>query len=399
MQNGATMTIEAPPRESAARRATSAFSELPPPVLALGVAVAALTGGPVAIDVAGRLYAAFGPDAVDAARRLLGLVRSVDRGFAATVASMIPAFGLVRGSKDEAAARVAIVTDSVAGLPEQACADLGIRVVPLSVEVDGKIYRDGVDLHPDEFYELMKTSRHVPTTSQPSPGAFLEVYEELGADHDRVVYFALSSRLSGTYNSGLQAAEMYAESSGRDIVEVFDTLTAAAPEGLLVSGAVRALHDTGDYDAMMRAAEWLRPRVRMFGTLETLEYLVRGGRVPRVAGMFSGALGLKPMIKIEDGEVQRAGIARSMRRGMSAMLQRIADELGEAGSNAELHAAVMHAACPELGEELKHELEDRFNPIESYLVPMTPVMGAHTGPGLIGIGYYVSIGPPPTESR
>ncbi|HWO94252.1 MAG TPA: DegV family protein [Dehalococcoidia bacterium] len=287
--------------------------------------------------------------------------------------------------------RIGIITDSVAVLPQHIRDELHIHVIPLNLEIDGRSYKDGIDLEPDDFYTLMRSSDRPPTTSQPSIGDFLEIYARASEGVDRTVYFALSSRLSRTCETARLAARQFEEETGRH-VDVFDCLTAASSQGLIVSEAARVARAGRGYEAMLRRAQELRPKVVMYAVVETLEYLVRGGRVPRVAGWVGEALHVRPMIKLKDGLVSRAGFARSMKHGFQRMgshVQREIDAVRAAFGQAELRVAVMHADNRAGGEAFLHVVNQRFGPTESYLTAMTPVMGAHTGPGLVGLGYFV----------
>jgi DegV family protein with EDD domain len=275
-----------------------------------------------------------------------------------------------------AQSRVAIVTDSTADLAPELVAERGITVVPLTVELGGRSYLDGVDVTAADFYGLLAASGDTATTSQPSPGRFAEVYERLLADHDEIVSLHISARLSGTFAAASQGAEMVG--SGR--VRVLDTEMVSMPLALLVLAA-SAMAASGDGAAVL--LERLRPvreSMRVYFMVATLEYLRRGGRIGRASALVGSVLQVKPVLTIQAGQVAPLERVRTQERALARVI--------ELASRVEspVCALVGHAAAAEAAERVARALEPRA---ESLIVaPLGPVVGTHAGPGTVGVGCY-----------
>lgn len=277
--------------------------------------------------------------------------------------------------------KVAVVTDSVAMLPVQLATDLGIRVVPIVLNLGERSYRDGIDLTTKEFYRLLRTVEELPTTSAPSAGEFVRVLEEALADADAVVAIHVSSELT----SVVRIAQLAARAITDKPVHVIDSRSATMAEGFVALAAARAARAGADLDAVVAAAEGVRSRVRFFAFLETLEYLRRGGRVGAATALMGNAIQLKPIVHVVDGQVAPLARPRTRRKATQAMLDIMAAEVADQP----VHAAVLHADSLEDAQDLRNRVERQFNCLELHVSELTPVMGTHTGPGLLGLAYYV----------
>lgn len=310
-----------------------------------------------------------------------------------------------------ASERIAVVTDSGAVIPDDLRRELEIHVAPLTVELDGVVYADGIDEAPSDFYERMVRSRSTPRTSQPSPGAYLTIFERLAGKADRILCLSLSAKLSGTYACAAQAAQIFQKSleerpaaqdrpdprgsaraqSGPQI-EVMDTKLGANPHGLVVIEAARVAKKGGSWAEVVRRAREVAVRARMLVVVDTMEYIVRGGHAPKLAGLAAAALGIKPLIKLRNGDAVPAGVATSLDHAYSVMCRHMRREGRKVerarGRPAELHVAVSHAGARDRGEHLLAMVREALHPTEAYLSDFTPVMGAHTGPGLVGVGWF-----------
>lgn len=274
--------------------------------------------------------------------------------------------------------RVAVVTDSTSDLPRALREKLGIAVVPLTVFLDGQGYLDGVEIQPDDFYRRLPGLAQLPTTSQPSPGAFAEVYRELLKDHEEVVSIHISARLSGTHAAAVQGAALV--DGGR--VRVFDSQLASMPLGLLVLAAARLAASGEGAEAVTDRLLELRSQVRVFFVVATLENLRRGGRIGRASALVGSVLQVKPVLTIQGGEVTPLERVRTFDRALARVIQ-LASEVDSGGG---LCAIVGHAAAEESAARISAELQSRS---ESLLIqPLGPVVGAHAGPGTVGIGCY-----------
>lgn len=274
--------------------------------------------------------------------------------------------------------RVAIVTDSTADLPNDLAAARGISVVPLTLHFEGRTLLDGVDITPAEFYRRLPTAMVHPTTSQPSPGRFAETYTRLLADHDEVVSIHISEKLSGTYASARQAADM----SDRKRVRVIDSHVVSMSLGLVtLAASVLAAQGMGGASIQSRIEE-MRDGVETYFSVATLEYLRRGGRIGRAGALMGSVLQVKPVLCIRDGQVTPLERVRTFERALNRIV-----ELTRAIDRGDgVCIIVGHADAEADAERVAREVE---SVAESLLIqPLGPVVGAHAGPGVVGVGCY-----------
>lgn len=269
---------------------------------------------------------------------------------------------------------VQIVTDSIADLPSHVVEELGITVVPLIIHFGSKAYRDGVDMTADQFYVELKESRIFPTTSTPPPQAFADVYDNLAAKAEEIVVITLSARLSGTYEAALQGRALKIKNCR---VEVIDSQTATMAEGLIVMKAAQAALAGVAVNEIREILEHNIPRAEILAAFDTLEYLRRGGRIGAAKAYLGSMLNVNPLITLKGGIVKPAGRTRSRAKAI--------DQLYDfaAGYSSIDEMAVENTACPEEAEELIERLSAIFPKERIYRSKMTPVIGTHTGPGLL----------------
>jgi DegV family protein with EDD domain len=275
-------------------------------------------------------------------------------------------------------ATVAIVTDSTADLPPQLLKQKAIRVVPLTLNFEGRSLLDGVDIRPTEFYRKLPNATTHPTTSQPSPGQFAEVYNELLADHAEIVSIHISEKLSGTYASALQAADMTDPAR----VRVIDSHLVSMSLGLLTLAASEMAAQGNSADAIVERASAMRDHVQTFFSVATLEFLRRGGRIGRASALLGSVLQVKPVLCIRDGLVTPLERVRTFDRA----LNRIVELSREVDTGKGLCVIVGHGDAEADAERVARELE----PVAETLMiqPLGPVVGAHAGPGVVGVGVY-----------
>jgi len=281
--------------------------------------------------------------------------------------------------------RVAVVTDSGANLPVKAQDQYGIHIVPLKVIFEDQTLRDGVDVEPSRFYELLEAASELPTTSQPSTGDFFEVYSGLSEDAYAIVSIHLSELLSGTIKSALAARELV----NHVPIEVIDSRSASLGLGFVVLAAARAARLGKSLPEVVAAAQQLIPKINVIFVVDTLKYLHMGGRIGGASAMLGTALNIKPLLHLCDGEVNPLERVRSKCKATERMLEIMAQRLQEERSNGVLHAAVAHADRADEALELKQQVLSRFQPAELYLTELTPAIGTHVGPGTLGLGWYV----------
>lgn len=269
---------------------------------------------------------------------------------------------------------VKIVTDSVADLPSQVAQGLGIIVVPLGVRFGTEVYRDGVDLTAEQFYERLSRSKTLPVTSVPPPAAFAETYDKLAEETDEIVAITITSKLSGTYQVALQSIGLMKRKCR---VEVIDSQWAIMAQGFIVIAAARAAQAGASFDEVLDIARRNISRVDMRAAFDTLEYLERGGRIGKAQSLIGSILKVNPIIGMRNGEVYPIGRERSRARAIDHLYN-----FAVGFSNIE-GLAVEYAANHDEAEKLVERLGSKFPKERIYRSRASPVIGTHTGPGLL----------------
>ena len=275
-------------------------------------------------------------------------------------------------------ARVAIVTDSTADLPAQLVKSRGITVVPLTLNFEGRSLLDGVEIRPSEFYRKLPNATTHPTTSQPSPGRFAEAYGALLNEHDAIVSIHISERLSGTYASAVQGAEMVDASR----IRVIDSQLVSMSLGLITLAASELALRGDDAGAIAARVMEMREQVQTYFSVATLEFLRRGGRIGRASAMLGSVLQVKPVLCIRDGLVTPLERVRTFDRA----LNRVIELTREVDRGKGLCVIVGHADAEADAERVARELEPAAETL--MIQPLGPVVGAHAGPGVVGVGCY-----------
>ncbi|HEY8627057.1 MAG TPA: DegV family protein [Gaiellaceae bacterium] len=278
------------------------------------------------------------------------------------------------------AANTAIVVDSTADFPEAQERFPNWRMVPLYVRFGDQSYRDYVELGPEEFYARLRTADELPTTSQPTPGDFLAAYEELGA-YERIYSLHISAKLSGTFDSARTAA-----SELGDKVQMIDTETASAAITMLGLAMQRRLERETTDDEIAELAERYKAQHRLLFTVDTLEFLAKGGRIGRAAKFAGQMLHIKPILTIDDGEV----LPLKRVRGNQKAMQEFVSEFTE-GSTDEpgLRVGIAHADAPERAEALVKMVRDvRPHAEIETVTTLGAVVGTHAGPGTVGFFWF-----------
>jgi len=275
-----------------------------------------------------------------------------------------------------------VVTDRGADLAPQQLAGLDIHFVPLTITLDGRSYVSGVDIQPQEFYAMLAATEGMPTTSLPSLGEFVALYRELARRDPEILSVHISSGLSGTYQTAIEAARMVPEAR----ITVIDTLTLSGAQGWQVEAAARAAKAGWSADRIRALLAQVRDATETIFTLPELKYLIHGGRISHLKGLLASLLNLKPIIGVskQDGKYRQRGQARSFNAALAKLVS-VAAEDHTPGTP--LRVQVMHANNPDAAEKLR-ELMDREFPCEWLPTSaIAPVLGAHTGPGLVGMVY------------
>ena len=269
---------------------------------------------------------------------------------------------------------VAIVTDSVADLPLRLAEEFGITVVPLVVRFGTDLYRDGLDLSPDQFYAKLKISKVLPATSVPPPAAFADAYDKLAENANEIVVISLTSKLSATYQVALEAVGLMKK---RCRVEVIDSRWAVMAQGFIALAAARAAQSGASLDEVLDVVHHTIQRVDMRAAFDTLEYLERGGRVGKAQAFLSSLLKVNPIIGLRNGEVYPVARERSRAKAVNHLYNFVIDFSNVEG------VAVEYATDSDEAIRLVEKLHSKYPQIPIYLSRTSPVIGTHTGPGLI----------------
>ena len=276
--------------------------------------------------------------------------------------------------------KIAVVTDSTATIPDRLVRELNIHIVPVWLHWRGQTFRDGVDITPSQVYSRLREDKHLPTTSSPSVGDFLQLYARLRGRVEGILSIHLPPTLSGVYNSALMASRSFEDMP----IRVMDCRTAAMGQGFVVLEAARAAAKGAGLAEVVRRAREIASRVDVLAALDTLEYLYRGGHVPVVAALIGSLIKINPILYIKDGDVKVLEKPRTKSRAVQRMMEVMRERVG----SKLVHVAVMQADALEEAKRLRAEIASRFNCAELFITEFTPVMGAHTGPGLIGLAFW-----------
>lgn len=275
---------------------------------------------------------------------------------------------------------VRIVTDSTADLTQEQQQAAGITVVPLNVHFGDQVFRDHVDLTTDEFFRRLKASPQLPRTSQPSVGAFEETFRKLRESGDEIVSVHLSSKVSGTFNSALMAAQAV----DKDWIEVVDSLSTSMALGFIALEGANLARAGRDRKAVAERLRSLVPKARVICVVDTLTYLERGGRIGKARALLGSLLNVKPILQLKDGEVVPLGRAR----GRPQALSRLVELLARDGQVKQL--AIMHGGAQADAEQLRERVASSYPGLDILLTETGAVLGTHTGPGVIGFTYLVA---------
>ena len=271
---------------------------------------------------------------------------------------------------------VKIVTDSLSDITDDLAQELGITVVPLTVFFGHESFVDRVTITTDEFYHKLVHGTVWPTTTQPPPGDFINVYNKLAKETDEILVVTLSSKLSGTYQSAIQAKNLM---EGKCRIEVIDSLMVAMGLGLIVIAAAKSVKNGANLDEVASLVRKAMPRSHLLAYFDTLKYLAKGGRIGKAQGMLGAMLSVKPMLNIKDGEMSPVTRLRSKAAGMDYLCNFVASF-----SHIE-ELAVEHATTPDVADELVERFGSLFPKERIYRSTISPVVGTYAGPSAIAI--------------
>mgnify|MGYP001233026532 CR=1 FL=1 len=276
-----------------------------------------------------------------------------------------------------------VVVDSTSSLLPEVIGDLPLSVVPLQITLNDQNYKDSIDLTAEEFYRRIGIPGTNTSTSAPTPTAFETSF---AADKTDVLCITLSSQLSATYNAARLAMNLCQSTDSAQRIWLLDSATAGGAQGLIALAAARAAIKGETLEGVFQIASATASRVHFIGALETVKYLRRSGRIPRIASWTVSLLNIKPVLAINPGEgrIRMLAQPRSKLKAIEIILDFITANAGDRP----LHVIAMHAARPDEAIVLLERIKTRFECLEALTAPFTPVIGAHTGPGLLGVAFY-----------
>ena len=280
---------------------------------------------------------------------------------------------------------IAVVTDSCASIPPELVENLQIEVVPYYIHRGNESLRDLVDVSGEEFFRWLPTTNKLPTTANPGPGDYLTAFARAAKRADGIVSVHMTSKGSGAYQSACIAQEMAQAQLPGVKIEVVDTLQVSMVHGWAAIEAARAAQAGADLDQVAAAARYVAKTGWMIQTADTLRYLYLGGRIGRAQNLMGTLLNVKPIIGMEDGIIIPLGQARGSSRAYAKVLE-LMRERGAA--NGPIKMAVTHVAVPDRAELLLEIVKQAFDCRETLISELSPALGVHTGPGLVGVNFF-----------
>ncbi len=273
---------------------------------------------------------------------------------------------------------VKVVTDSTADLPPDLVEEFNIEIVPAYTRFGEEVFKDGVDISRDQFYKRLLSDAVHPSTIQPSPQDFIDVFNRLAKQGaEGIISVNISSPLSGTYNSALQAKEAV---TNKIPVAVVDTRFVSMAEGILVLEAARMARNGKKLEEITTAIEQKIPKIKLLICFDTLKYLALGGRIGKVKALLGSVLNVKPIVVIKDGVLVPAGQVRTRKKGIEKLVEfaRSAENIQE--------LAVIHSTTPDVAAEVADAIGEFFPRDNIYITQLGSAVGVHAGPGVLGVG-------------
>lgn len=277
---------------------------------------------------------------------------------------------------------IKIVTDSTGYLPETFIRQHDILIVPLYVHFGNEAFKEGVELSNEQFYARLSEAPELPTTSQPSAGEFHQVFKELADAGHEILVLTISSKLSGTWDSAMTAKDMLPDAT----IHVVDSLSTSVGLQLLIEKATKAIAAGTPLPVIVEQLEEAKKTLRVVLVVDTLEYLAKGGRIGNARAFLGTLLKVKPILALQDGVIEPLEQVRSKRKAQERLLDLIVECHGSEGTQAQI--AIANALVPGEAALLSKKLVERLGCDEPLCTEIGPVIGTHTGPGVIGIATF-----------
>ncbi|MFH2040025.1 MAG: DegV family protein [Chloroflexota bacterium] len=276
--------------------------------------------------------------------------------------------------------KVAIITDGACSLTPALGKEYGLHVVPVHVSFNGKSYKSGVNLDADEFYRLLRTSKELPTTSQPTAMDFVNSFKELAEEADEILAVVVSHHLSATLQSALMAQQEFSTVP----VHVIDSESVSLGLGMMAIAAARAAAQGQDAQQILQLVERIKESINIIFTVDTLEYLHKGGRIGGGTAFLGSALKIKPILYVKDGRIEPLEKQRTQNRAIARLLELIEEKVG----TSETIFAILHCDAEEEANKLGEQVKAKFNCADLIVAEAGSVIGTHAGPGTLGVVFY-----------
>jgi DegV family protein with EDD domain len=280
--------------------------------------------------------------------------------------------------------KVALVTDSTAYIPQALIDQYQIQVAPQILIWGQETLKDGVDIMPNEFYTRLKNAKVMPTTSQVTPSTFHQIFSKLLEQGQEVLAILISERISGTLTSAFQAQDMIPDAP----IAVVDSQTSAMAMGFQVLTVAKAAAEGASLAECKDLAEALRSKTGVVFTVETLEFLHRGGRIGGASRFLGTALNFKPILELSKGRVEAVERVRTRRKSIDRLIELVEERIN---GRSPVRLASINANAPEEAAQLLEAAVKRFNAIETISAQVSPVIGTHTGPGTVGLAFMAGV--------
>jgi DegV family protein with EDD domain len=279
--------------------------------------------------------------------------------------------------------KVAVVTDSIACLTREFAEQYGIEIIPINFFVDGKLYRDWVDITPSEAYELFLKDPDSFKSSAPTPEDCLQTFRQASQRADSILCITVSLGLSSVYNVATDTKRMIQTEQPNLAIEIMDSKSATPSEGMVALAAARAAQEDRSLTDVISVAEEVKGKVNAYVLLDTIRHVYRSGRVPKIASKIGSILNIKPILTVS-GLVHFAAVVRNRKQGIERIIRMMREKTG----GKPVRVAVMHAYAQDEAERLKERVAAEFNCVEIWLTEFSPVMGYACGTGTVGLAFY-----------
>lgn len=273
----------------------------------------------------------------------------------------------------------ALVTDSASDISREIAEKYNINVVPIYIHYNGKEFKDGVDIDSNQIYTLQKEKKVIFTSSSPSPHDFALVYEKLLKEYKKIFSIHISSKLSAVITSARIARGLI---KAEKRIKIFDSLSGSMGTGFIVLMVAKAILKKYSYDKILFLINFLRDNIKLYGTIDTLKYLRRSGRVPAIASLMSRILKIKPLLGIKNGVVEMIGIAITRHGSLAEITRRVIRNFKK---KRWVIVSIIHTLSLRESEKIMKRIQYSLKCVSIMITECTPVIGAHTGPGLIGV--------------